>query len=460
MILNLALVLYTSKKYGRGKPLKDYSSITLPEPPPWARDGIVYEIFVRAFSVESTFEGVHRKLDYLKELGVTILWFMPIFPVGKKGKKGTAGSPYAISDHRAVNPEYGTADDFRRLVEAIHQKGMKVILDFVPNHASLDNILLQECPDWFLKNSAGEFTRKNNDWTDVVDFDYRRDEVRSYFKETLLYWLQEFELDGFRCDVAGMVPYSFWEETIPALRKVNPDIFLLAEWEDPKILLSGFNSDYDWTFYDELIRVRAGRKEISEILDIVFERDSLYPGNALPLRFLENHDFPRAVKVFGEGAICAYLTLLFTLPGIPLIYAGQEMGDRGDDTLIRHNHYNIKWDEMDNKLLSHYRALISLRKKHSCFTKGVFRPVAVTQKTGSVGAFLRRDDHSAAFVICNIGKIPATDVEIKNKEKIADSVNNLVFTNVRNANFRIKLNNFNLEKIPPQTVEVFTVAEN
>ncbi|NIV14775.1 MAG: alpha-amylase, partial [Aliifodinibius sp.] len=229
----LFLVLYCERKHGEGKPLADYSEHRLPEPPSWAKQGVLYELYLRAFTEEGTFRAAIEKLDHLKKLGVDIIWLMPIYPIGEEGRKGRLGSPYAVKNFRSINPELGNEEDFRLLIDEIHKRQMKVLLDIVPNHAANDHPLIDAHPEWFMQDEDGNFIRVEEDWTDVIDFTYQNPQMRRYMKENLFYWVREFDIDGYRCDVAGMVPHDFWADVIPALREIKPDLFLLAEWEDP-----------------------------------------------------------------------------------------------------------------------------------------------------------------------------------------------------------------------------------
>jgi cyclomaltodextrinase len=406
----LMIVLYCEKKHGSGKELADYSRQSLLPAPEWARGGVLYQVFPRVFSQAGTFQGIIERLDYLDNLGVNIIWLMPIFPIGEEGRKGSLGSPYSVKDFRAINPEYGNENDFRRLVQEIHQRKMKVIIGIVPNHSSNDNVLMADHPDWFSRDKKGNFNREVADWSDVTDFNYDQPAMREYMQETLLYWVREFGIDGYRCDVAGMVPYDFWQKALQELRQLKPDIFLLAEWEDPEIVLTGFTSDYDWSLYHLLLDIRKKKNRSAEAVTFVQERDQLYPQNSLPMRFLENHDEPRSLAQFGATAIEAYATFLFTLPGIPLIYAGQEIGETQKPSLFEKS--TLNWAEPDTSLHSLYQSLIRLRRENSCFTSGDFVQLPTANLSGSVGAFLRSEPGSAAIVIANLKNKPARQILI------------------------------------------------
>ncbi len=202
--------------------------------PKTLRNQIMYQIFVRNYSDEGTFAQVEKDLDRIKALGADIVWFMPIHPIGKEKRKGSLGSPYAISDYRAVNPEFGTLDDFKQLVDAIHERNMKCIIDVVYNHTSPDSILSKEHPEWFYHKPDGSFGNRVGDWTDIIDLDYSNRELWDYQIETLVQWAEI--VDGFRCDVAPLVPIAFWEQARDAVAAVRPDAIWLSESVEPDFI--------------------------------------------------------------------------------------------------------------------------------------------------------------------------------------------------------------------------------
>ncbi len=223
----------------------------------WVTRSVLYEVFVQDFSPAGDFRGVIDGLDRIQSVGASVLWIMPIHPIGVEGRKGTLGSPYAARDFRAINPAYGTAADFHALVEAVHARGMKIILDWVPDHTSIDHPWVQQHPDFYFRNERGEPSvprdpeGKLTDWTDVVQLDYGNPAVRQEMIATMRWWLTEFGLDGFRVDVAGFIPNDFWREALPALRDaVSRRLLFLAEWADPEMHRVGFDLTYAWDSYD------------------------------------------------------------------------------------------------------------------------------------------------------------------------------------------------------------------
>lgn len=339
--------------------------------PAWVRAGVVYEIFPRVFSAEGNFNGVTAQLDRLKELGVNILWLMPIHPIGQEKKKGSIGSPYAVRDFYAVNPDYGTADDFKRLVREAHRRDMKVIIDVVANHTSWDSVLMKT-PDFYVRDASGKITYPH-DWSDVAELNYDNPALRRYMTDMLKFWIRDFDLDGFRCDVAGEVPTDFWEAAREELERVKPDIVMLAESDKPELLARAFDFDYAWPMHSALMDVLHGRKD-ARALRMVWESDAAkYPRGALRMRFSDNHDERRAIARFGEPAALAASALMLTLDGVPMLYNGMEVGDTaesGDPALFER--LMIFWPIVKRRpeFPRFYRQMIALRREHAALRGG------------------------------------------------------------------------------------------
>ena len=303
------------------------------------RNQIIYSVFVRNYSPEGTFEGVRRDLDRIQSLGTDIIWLLPIHPVGEKARKGSLGSPYAIRDYRAVNPEYGTLEDFQRLVDDIHAKGMKCIIDVVYNHTSPDSWLAQHHPEWFYRKPDGGFGNRVGDWTDIIDLDYSQPELWDYQIETLKYWASM--VDGFRCDVAPLVPLEFWLKARAEVETVRPGCFWLAESVEPPFVREGranglevlsdsecfqaFDACYDYDIFDQLQSYLEGKASLREYAEAVSRQEFTYPENFVKLRFLENHDRARAAFIIPDRtALLNWTAFLYFQKGITLLYAGQE----------------------------------------------------------------------------------------------------------------------------------------
>lgn len=309
--------------------------------PEWARGAIIYCAYPRAFSPSGHLDGVTARLPEIAALGARILWLLPIHPVGIASRKGRLGSPYAIRDYGTVNPEYGDSEALRRLVGEAHRLGLRVILDLVLNHAAPDNPLGVTHPDWFRRNRHGVPTRRVRGWWDVVDWNFGAPGLGNALLEFVEYWVREFDIDGYRCDVAGMVPAEFWRQARARLLSIKPDHFMLAEWDDPGLHLTAFHASYDWALYRAIRPVTRGRRPASDLVRQIESRHLDFPPVAQPLRFVENHDERRAPERFGRRADAA---LVFTMlaGGLPLIYNGQEVGARHRPSLF--DRESIDWN--------------------------------------------------------------------------------------------------------------------
>jgi len=303
------------------------------------RGDVIYSVYVRSHTPEGTFRALIPDLDRIRALGTDIIWLMPIHPIGVKGKKGSLGCPYANRDYRAVNPEYGTMEDFKALVEEIHRRGMKCIIDVVYNHTSPDSVLTQEHPEFFYRKSDGAMGNRVGDWTDVVDLDYGCPELWDYQIESLVGWARI--VDGFRCDVASMVPVDFWCKAREAVEQVRPDCIWLAETVHSGFsqmnrkyglysandyeMFRAFDMEYDYDIREVFDRYLKGECNLSNYIDVLNFQECAYPENYIKMRCLENHDQPRICSfVKDEKALRNFTAFLYFLKGSTLLYAGQE----------------------------------------------------------------------------------------------------------------------------------------
>jgi len=371
--------------------------------PEWLRDGVIYEVNTRTFSAAGNFNGVAEQLPRLKELGVNILWLMPIHPVGRARSKGTIGSPYAVRDYFAINPDYGSADDFKRLVSLAHRSGFKVIIDIVANHTAWDSVMMNT-PAFYKHDAAGNIISPVPDWTDVAGLDYSNPELRAYMTRMLVYWIHEFDLDGFRCDVAGMVPTDFWEQARAELEKVKPDIMLLAEWHSPDLLAKAFDLDYSWPLHSKLTDVfENGTAPAADLRKEWDEERRVYPKGALHLRFSDNHDEKRAIARFGERGALAASALMFTLDGVPMLYNGMEVGDTtesGAPALFERLPVFWQIAERRPEFPEFYRMLIPLRRTHAALRQGETEWVA-NSDPDRVVSYVRRGGGEEFLVAIN-----------------------------------------------------------
>jgi glycosidase len=378
----------------------------------WVGQAALYEVFVQDFSDRGDFKGVEAGLDRIEQSGANVIWLMPVHPIGEVGRKGVLGSPYAARDFRGINPTYGSAQDLRALVEAAHQRNLKVILDWVPDHTSPDNPWVKEHPDWYVRNEKGEpsvprdETGKLTDWTDVVQLDYGNPALRREMIATMQYWLQEFQLDGFRCDVAGFVPATFWHEALPALRASVPrPILLLAEWDTYELHRAGFDLTYGWKSYRKLKAVWQGDSAASYIRRELEDLDSM-PKGGMRLRFTTNHDEtawdkpPVAIFGAGAGARAAYVATAF-LPGRPLLYNGQEV--ESPQALPLFSRELIQWDQpRANEAREFYRTVLELVRTDKALQSDSLALVTTSQPKDII-AFRRND----LVILVNVRNRPA-----------------------------------------------------
>ena len=303
------------------------------------RNNVIYSIYVRNHTQEGTFRAVIPDLDRIKALGVDIIWFLPIHPIGIQGKKGSLGCPYANRDYRTVNPEYGTMEDFRALVDAIHERGMQCIIDVVYNHTSPDSTLTKEHPEYFYHKADGSMGNHVGDWTDVVDLDYTCRELWDYQVESLKMWAGI--VDGFRCDVASFVPVDFWCKAREACEAVRPGCIWLAETVHSGFglmarqsglysandyeMFRAFDIEYDYDIREVFDRYLKGECRLSNYMDVMNFQECLYPDNHIKMRCLENHDQPRIASFVQDAAALEnYTAFLYFLKGTTLLYGGQE----------------------------------------------------------------------------------------------------------------------------------------
>ena len=369
-----------------------------PKPARWMQEMVLYQIYVRDITAEGTFRGVVSHLDRLKNMGINTLWLMPIHPIGQLEKKGTLGCPYSIKDYMDVNPEHGTKDDFRLLVEEVHKRDMRIIIDMVVNHSSHDNVLIEDHPDWFCKDESGNFTRRRAEWEDVIDNDFSNARLQEYIRDVLLYWVKEFDIDGYRCDVAGMIPLDFWEEVFEELRTIKPDIYFLAEWGHCNLCAKAFNSDYHSALYWNMIKVRNMEAGAQDLVQTIVANRMMYPVNYLPMNFIENHDRERASHILGEKGFMPGASMIFTIPGIPLIYNGQEVGKTRYLSLF--DREPIDWNLSNRETLEHYENLIRLRKENPVFIEGEVIPL-INSRLERVASYLVRSEKDCVLVLIN-----------------------------------------------------------
>lgn len=369
----------------------------------WKKNASVYEVNIRQYTPEGTFNAFAEHLPRLKELGVDVLWFMPITPISEKNRKGTLGSYYAVQDYRKVNPEYGTMEDFQALVKKAHDLGFKVILDWVANHTGWDNPLIEEHPDWYTQKD-GQIVSPVADWSDVADLNYDNRDMRDYMIESLKFWIREANVDGYRCDMAAMVPTDFWEDARVALDSVKP-VFMLAEAWEPELTWKAFDACYGWDLHHLMNDLAQGKKD-GLALPAYFERiDTLYSPETIIMNFIDNHDensWQGSIRERMGNAFPVYAVMSYTVPGMPLIYTGQEAGM--DKRLPFFEKDSVDWST-NPELAGFYRKLNELKHTHPALNtgkeKGSFR-ILKQNNERNVFAFERGAGDDRMIVVLNL----------------------------------------------------------
>jgi len=403
ILLSLAAVLAFAGSARADAGVSNRSARPAPE---WLRTGTLYEIFPRQFSEAGDLPGVTARLDDLQHLGVSVLWLMPIHPIGEKFRKGDLGSPYSIKDYYAIDPHYGTLADFKALVAGAHQRGMKVIMDLVANHTAWDSVMMTN-KAFYKQDADGNIVPPVAEWTDVAGLNYDNASLRRYMIAMLKYWVRECDVDGFRCDVAYMVPTDFWEQARAELSQVKPDLMMLAEACKPELLTNAFDVDYSWPLHAALNDVLLHGAPASKLQESWQESQRQFPKGSLHLRISDNHDEARAVARFGIQGAEAAQALMFALDGVPLLYNGMEAGDAtesGDPALF--DKLTIFWQPKERPpLRSIYTHLIKLRKEYPALSND--QVVWVNNSNArDVVSFLRADDKDEFLFVASFCNRP------------------------------------------------------
>lgn len=388
----------------------DTTATVAPPAPDWAKNATIYEVNTRQFSQAGNFKAVEEQLPRLKELGVDIVWMMPIYPISQLHKKGTLGSPYAVADYKAVNPEYGTIADLKALVQRAHALGLRVILDWVPNHTGWDHVWVKEHPDWYttvngkMTTPIDPKTGKATDWTDVVDLNYNNPEMRKGMIDAMKFWLKECDIDGYRCDVAGFVPDDFWAQVRPELDKIKT-VFMLAEWEDdPDQFKTCFNANYGWAMFSMMKAIAQGDLPATSLDTLRASNQKRFPRWYYQMIFTQNHDenthHGTLAETFGPSAD-AFIVLSSTLEGMPLIYNGME--SNLNRRLAFFEKDPIKWGTYEK---SHFfKTLLTLKHRNRALWNGLAGGNAEkisTDHDEKIYAFSRQRDNDRVVVLINM----------------------------------------------------------
>ncbi|MGI4761868.1 MAG: alpha-amylase family glycosyl hydrolase [Janthinobacterium lividum] len=392
--------------------------------PAWATNASLYQVNVRQYTPEGTFRAFEKHLPRLQKMGVSVLWLMPVQPIGEVKRKGKLGSQYSLRDYRSVNAEFGSLADLQHLIGEAHRLGMHVILDWVANHTSWDSELSQQHPDWFTKDAQGNFVPPVADWQDVIDLDYSKPGLRQYMTQSMAYWVKDVGFDGFRCDVAGLVPTDFWNNTRIELEKLKP-VFMLAEWDelhDPPFLKKGeftpnthllekaFDATYALKLHYLLDSVAQGKRPVAALPGYFAAERQRYPAGVYLMNFTSSHDVnswdnPEGVRL---GANAQAMAVLATLaPGIPLVYSGQEAASTKklrffDKDTIRWNGYPLN---------AFYAALLHLKQNSPALRNGdACAKFTILPAPADCFVFERAsgDGQAKTWVAVNLGAQPQT----------------------------------------------------
>ncbi len=371
--------------------------------PEWSKKATIYQINTRQFTEEGTFRSAESHLPRLKELGVDIVWLMPIHEIGVVNRKGSLGSPYAVKDFYSVNPEFGTLNDFKHLVQAVHAHDMSIIIGWVPNHTAWDSVLVEQHPEWYIRDDKGDFRPTTWwNWSDIIELDYQHTALRQYMTEAMCYWVRETDIDGFRCDVAGFVPTDYWNSARKELDAIKP-VFMLAEWEARDLHYEAFDMTYAWTWYDAVHEIAMGKADVGRLFVYYSWNEKAFPQDIMRMMFVSNHDKNSwdgtMFEQFGD-ALHAVIVLSVIGEGMPLVYNGQEAGNAKRLEFFERD--PIEWQTHEIGTL--YRKLFELKKQNSALWNAAWgaRMQPVTNDVESkVLSFVRQNEEDKVFAAFN-----------------------------------------------------------
>lgn len=374
--------------------------------PDWSKNSVLYEVNIRQFTPEGTFNAFAKHLPRLKELGVDVLWMMPVNPIGIKNRKEPLGSYYSVKDYLDVNPEFGTLDDFKALIIKCHDLGFHIIMDWVPNHTSWDNKLTVEHPDWYMKDKNGNFIPPIGfDWTDVIQLDWSKKELQDYMIKALVFWVK-LGIDGFRVDYPQKTPPEFWERARAELNRIKP-VLMLAENEDQtQFLEKGFDMSYSWELHHLMNRIAQGKDSLKNLRRYYRKENSIFPSNVYRMVFMDNHDensWNGTINSRMGDAQSVFAVFMFTTRGVPLLYNGQEVClNKSLKFFVKDT---IRWDTC--KMTGFYTDLIRLKKENKALWNGDYGGRIDSIKSGKdcrVFAYYREKEENRILVFLNLSK--------------------------------------------------------
>ena len=374
--------------------------------PEWTKDVVIYEVNIRQYTEEGTFVAFSEHLQELKDMGINTLWFMPIHPISVTNRSGKLGSYYSITDYRKVNPEFGSAEDFAELVDTAHKMGFKVMLDWVANHTGWDCAWIKEHPEWYTQDENGNIISPlNMGWPDVADLNYDNENMRAEMIDCMKYLVEEYDIDGFRCDFATGVPVDFWETAVLELEKIKPLYMLAEDGTTKELLQNAFDMNYNWNLYDTLVAVANDTKAANKI-KLYIHQD--YPEGAHTLNFLDNHDknsYERTIlEGFSEETLPAMFSLIYTIPGTPLIYSGDEIAlDHAIEFLDRDP---IDWDSSGLSYRELLAELAAIRSENPALYTGSYGGAInyYDADNNNIFAFYREKDGNVVKCLFNLSK--------------------------------------------------------
>lgn len=381
--------------------------------PDWSRNATIYEVNLRQHTPQGTINAFRADLARLDSMGVDILWLMPVHPIGVQNRKGSLGSYYSVQNYTAINPEFGTLEDFKALVRDAHSRDMKVILDWVGNHTAWDHAWMTQHPEWYTRDTSGAVLPPVADWSDVADLNFENAQMRRAMIESMRFWVKECDVDGFRCDVAMMVPTDFWDEARASLDSLKP-VFMLAEAEQKDHHLKAFDMSYSWEFLHIMNGIAKGEKNLADIDTYMAKQDTAFPRSAYRMYFTTNHDENTWNGTGNERygkARQVYDVLAFTIGGMPLVYSGQEGGEAYPDGRAHRLRFfdkdTVNWNGYPNQ--DFYSRLLKAHKENPALWNGEFGGSFRRIKTSSdeqIYAFARSKDQNEVIVICNFSDKP------------------------------------------------------
>jgi len=418
----------------------------------WVKDAVIYELFVRNFTLEGTLNAATARLAELQRLGATVVWLMPIHPIGEVKRKGSLGSPYSVKDYFDVSPDLGTKDDLKNFVAEAHRLGLKVILDVVINHTAWDNTLIKTNANFYTRDKDSNIVSPNKDWSDVADLNYAVPELRRYMTDMLLSWIRECDVDGYRCDVSELIPMDFWKECNAELRAAKPSLMLLSEGTLPEHHVIGFDLTYSWNVYDALVAVVSGKKPATALDEVLEIEAKVFPQNTLRLRFNTNHDknaYDGTPTELYKGKAAAKTTAVLaftlggyeTLRGVPMLYNGDEVGNTKRIGLFEKEPIEWKTENAD-EFRAFYTELIALRRRESALRRGTMTKLK-SSNDEAVFAYERTHENSRVVVALNLRNAPFTGfLKVDADKTLLDVFDAQKEFATKDGNLRLSLNSF------------------